>query len=138
MTNVTMSAKVPVPADQVWNIIGGFNALPTWHPAVKESKLDAGGRVRTLELAGGGSITERLEHFDEKDRVYSYSILQGPLPVKNYVATIKVKQNADGKGCTIDWWSEFVPAGAPEADAVKVVQGIYQAGFDSLQKMFPG
>ena len=30
------------------------------------------------------------------------------------------------------------PAGASESDAVKVIQGIYQAGFDNLKKMFGG
>jgi uncharacterized protein YndB with AHSA1/START domain len=138
MTKVSMSAKLPVPAEKVWNVIGGFNALPTWHPAVKESKLDAGGRVRTLELAGGGNITERLEHFDEEARVYSYSIAQGPLPVANYLATIEVKSDVGGKGCSVEWRSEFVPSGASETDAVKMIQGIYQAAFDSLKKMFSG
>lgn len=138
MTKVAMSAKFPVPADKVWELISGFNALPQWHPAIKESKLDSGGTVRTLELNGGGSVVEKLEQFANKERVCSYSILQGPLPVANYLSTIKVKEDSDGKSCTIDWSSEFQPAGAPEADAVKVIQSIYQAGFDSLKKMFPG
>jgi hypothetical protein len=138
MTKVSMSAKFPVSAEKMWEVIGGFNALPTWHPAVKESKLDAGGSVRTLELAGGGSIVERLEKFGEKEHLCSYSIVQGPLPVANYLSTIKVNPDDGGKGCTIEWGSEFAPAGAPEADAVNIIKGIYQAGFDNLKKMFPG
>ena len=138
MTKVSLSTKLAVPADQVWNVIGGFNALPNWHPAVKESKLDAGGRVRKLDLAGGGSMTEKLEKFDDRQHVYSYSIVQGPLPVSNYVATLKVNRSKDGKACTVEWSSQFSPAGASEADAAKMVEGIYQAGFESLKKMFGG
>jgi hypothetical protein len=136
MTKVSMSTKLAAPADTVWKVIGGFNALPAWHPAIKESKLDAGGRVRKLDLAGGGSITEKLEKFDDKQRVYSYSIVHGPLPVSDYVSTIKVSEDANGS--KIEWSSEFAPTGASETDARKAVEGIYQAGFENLKRMFGG
>ncbi len=138
MTKVSMSTKLSVPADQVWNVIGGFNALPNWHPAVKESKLDAGGRIRKLDLVGGGNITEKLERFDDKQQVYSYSIMQGPLPVANYTATLKVNRAKDGKGCTVEWSSQFSPSGASEEDARKAIERVYQAGFENLKKMFGG
>lgn len=133
-TKVSLSTTLAVSADQVWKVIGGFNALPEWHPAIKESKLDAGGRVRMLDLAGGGSITEKLETFDDKKHAYSYSIMHGPLPVSNYVSTLKVSE--DGQGSTIEWSSEFSPAGASEMEARKAVEGIYQAGLENLKKMF--
>ena len=53
----------------------------------------------------------------------------------NYTATLRVRDDGHGNAL-VDWSSEFEPAGAAEADAVKAVQGIYQAGFDSLKKMF--
>jgi uncharacterized protein YndB with AHSA1/START domain len=133
MTKVSLSTKLAVSPDKVWKIIGGFNALPNWLPAVKESKLDAAGRVRMLDLAGGGSMSEKLETFDDKAHAYSYSIMRSPLPVSNYVSTLKVSE--DGQGSTIEWSSEFSPAGASEMDAKKVVERIYQAGFENLKKM---
>jgi uncharacterized protein YndB with AHSA1/START domain len=136
MTKVSLSTKLAAPADKVWKVIGGFDALPDWHPAIKASKLDAGGHVRTLDLAGGGSVTEKLETFDDKKHVYSYSITDSPLPVANYVATLKVSE--DGKGSMIEWSSEFSPAGASETEARKVIEGVYQAGFENLKKMFGG
>ena len=36
----------------------------------------------------------------------------------------------------VHWSSEFDPVGAPEAEVVAVVQGIYQAGFDALKERF--
>ncbi len=142
MSKVSMSTKLGVSAKQVWNLIGGFNALPNWHPAVEKSEIEgeegAEGSVRHLELAGGGRIVERLENVDDKERAYSYSILQGPLPVANYTATLRVREDEEGGSCTVEWSSEFEPAGASEADALKVIEGIYQAGFDSLKKMYGG
>ena len=41
-------------------------------------------------------------------------------------------------GCTVTWESDFQPSGAPENDAVDVITGVYQAGFDNLKKMFGG
>ena len=83
-----------------------------------------------------GDPKKALETIDEKDRLYRYSIVSGPLPVANYTATLRVRD--DGKGqALVEWSSEFDPAaGAPEMDAIKTVQNVYQTGFDNLKKMF--
>lgn len=139
MTQVNVTQELPVPAQSVWTVIGGFNALPDWHPAVEKSETSktAGQTTRTLTLAGGGgTIVERLDQADEKERTYSYSILSGPLPVANYTATIRVRERESGAGCTVEWSSEFTPSGAPESDAAAAIRGVYEAGFENLRKMF--
>ena len=139
MAKVSSTTHLPVPAQSVWTVIGGFNALPDWHPAVAKSEQEEkdGAKLRTLSLAGGGTIVERLEAKDDKERTYSYSILSGPLPVVNYQATICVRE-ADGGGCTVEWASDFDASGAPENDATAVIRGIYETGFKNLQAMFGG
>ena len=141
MSKVSTSMKLGVSAKQVWDLIGGFNALPDWHPAIEKSTIEGGegatGSVRRLGLAGGGEIVERLEQLDDSGRSYSYSIVSSPLPLANYNSTIRVGEDADGNA-TVEWSGEFDPAGASETDAMKVVEGIYQAGFDNLKKMFGG
>ena len=138
MTKVSMSLNLGVSADKVWDLIGGFNALPDWHPAIEKSEIEGEGKgsVRTLHLAGGGTITERLEQLDDDGKHYSYAILSSPLPVADYKGTIRLQD--DGDGCKVVWESEFQPAGAPEGDAIDVIRGIYQAGFDNLKKMYGG
>ena len=138
MAKVNMTTQVYVSPDQLWELIGGFNALPNWHPAVEKSELDSEGSVRTLSLAGGGQIVERLESRDHDERVYSYSIMNSPLPVANYTATIRVREDEGGKNSVVEWSSEFNPAGAPESDAIQAIQGVYEAGFANLRKMFGG
>ena len=91
--------------------------------------------MRRLSLAGGGTIVEKLEKKDDKERIYSYSIIDSPLPVANYKATIRVTDDGTGKA-VVEWSGEFTAAGAPEGDAMEVISGIYQAGFDNLKKMF--
>ncbi|GMQ89894.1 MAG: SRPBCC family protein [Gammaproteobacteria bacterium] len=138
MTKVSMTTQVPVSADKIWDLIGQFNALPDWHPAIEKSELEEDGQVRRLSLVGGGSIVERLEKIDEDEHLYRYSILESPLPVTDYVAELRVRPGKEGEGCTIEWSSEFDPKGASTADATEVIRGIYQAGFDNLKKLFGG
>lgn len=137
MTKVSMSTDLKASADQVWAMIGKFNALPDWHPSVEKSELTEAGQTRTLSLVGGGKIVEKLETIDDNARTYTYSITDSPMPVANYTATIKV--TGSGDSATVEWSSEFDPVGnASPEEAMKMVQDIYQAGFDNLKKMFGG
>jgi len=138
MTKVRLSTQLPVPARTVWAVIGGFNDLAKWHPAVARSEeaQEGAATIRRLTLQGGGTIVERLEGQDNQKRTYTYSIIEGPLPVAGYTARLHVEEHPDGKSCTVEWSSEFTPSGAPEPEAVKVIRGIYEAGFGSLRKMF--
>ena len=140
MAKVTMATQLPAPAERVWDLIGGFNTLADWHPAVEKSEIEKEGTstLRRLHVAGGGTVFERLEAVDDAERVLRYSIVESPLPVGDYVATLRVRDRGDGRSCTVEWSSEFSPVGAPESEAVKVIQGVYQAGLESLKGIFGG
>jgi hypothetical protein len=47
-----------------------------------------------------------------------------------------VEETKDGKSCNVQWSSMFEPAGTSEPEAVRVIRGIYEAGFENLRKMF--
>jgi hypothetical protein len=131
-----MTQDLAVSADRVWTLIGGFNALPAWHPAVERSDLEDEGQKRRLTLVGGGTIVEKLVERDDVARSYTYSIEESPLPLRNYLATLRVHEREGGS--TVEWSSVFEVAGGPEDDATKTVRGIYQSGFDSLEGRFGG
>src|SRR3989338_3433969 len=101
MTKIAMSTDLNVSADDAWKLIGNFNALPDWHPLVEKSELTKKGQERRLSLVGGGTIIERLENIDAKTRTYTYSIIDSPLPVRNYKATLKV--SGSGENCKVEW-----------------------------------
>ncbi|MFQ5993916.1 MAG: SRPBCC family protein [Acidiferrobacterales bacterium] len=138
MTKVNMKTQLPVSPEKLWDLIGQFNGLPDWHPAVEKSELEEGGQVRRLNLVGGGTFVERLEKLDEDEHLYRYSIEESPLPVANYVSELRVRRAGEGESCTVEWSSEFKPKGASETDAAQAIQGIYQAGFDNLKKLLGG
>jgi Polyketide cyclase / dehydrase and lipid transport len=126
---VGTSAAAP---DKVWAKIGDFCGISNWHPVVEKCTLSADGSIRTLDLKGGGAIHEKLENRDDAGHSYTYSIIDSPLPVANYSSTISVA--ADGAGSKITWIGKFDAKGASDAEAMKVMNGVYQAGIDALVK----
>ena len=107
-------------------------------PGRRVLRGDQQGRRHLLKLNGGGKIVERLESKNDAGRSYSYSILESPLPVARYRATLHAEDQPGARSCRVDWSGEFEPSGAPESEAVKVVRGIYDSGLQSLSKMFGG
>jgi len=136
MAQASACIDVPVSADIVWQLIGGFNSLPDWLPYIPKSEATEGGRVRHLANPNGETIAERLEKFDNAARSYSYSIIQSPFPVTNYLATISVHDKTGGSGCLVDWWGTFIAKGVSDNEASKLIQGIFEDGLKALAARF--
>ena len=139
--SVVMSVEVNAPVAQVWDMVGAFDKLQDWHPAVESSTMKGSpeqiGAVRTLHLKGGGEIHERLTYLNQDSRTLTYQILESPLPISNYNSYISATPAGPGRTVVI-WGSTFEAKGAPDAKAKSIISGIYQAGFDELKKKFGG
>ena len=133
MASTIASIKLPVSAGRVWQLIGGFNALPDWLPYIPHSELSEGGRVRTLANPNGDAIVERLEAFNERERYYSYSILKAPFPSKDYYATLRVKPDGE-LASVVEWSGSFTPVGASEQEVVQLFHSIYSDGLQALKE----
>ena len=123
-SSVTMTSSMS--ADALWKKVGDFCGIASWHPAIEKCVLSADGKQRTLSLKGGGTIVEALENWDNANHSYKYTILSGPLPVANYHSTISV--TGDAKGSALKWTGTYDAKGAPDADAKKAIDGVYEAG----------
>lgn len=135
MATASATIDIPASADQVWQLIGGFNTLPDWLPLITESTLTDGGRVRSLKTADGGVVIERLQTFDNAAMTYSYSIEQAPFPASNYLATLKV--DAQEQGARVTWSGRFTAVGVSDEEVVALFSGIYQGGLDALRANYP-
>ncbi|WP_122612166.1 SRPBCC family protein [Pseudomonas viridiflava] len=135
MPTASATIDIPASADQVWQLIGGFNTLPDWLPLITHSELSEGGRVRTLQTADGGVVIERLQTFDNAARTYSYSIEQAPFPASDYLATIKVE--AQGEDARVTWSGRFNAVGVSDEEVVALFNGIYQGGLEALRANYP-
>ncbi len=118
--------------DAVWTKIGDFCGIAQWHPALEKCALSADKKDRTLTLKGGGTIVEHLVRWSDKMHSYTYKIVSSPLPVENYESTIRVSAAKSGSGSVISWHGHYKAKGAPDADAKKAIDGIYESGLTAL------
>jgi hypothetical protein len=135
MPTASATIEIPASADQVWQLIGGFNTVPDWLPFIPNSELSDGGRVRTLQTADGAVVVERLQAFDNTAKTYSYSIEQAPFPATDYLATIKVE--ALGQGARVTWSGRFNAKGVSDEEVVALFSGIYHGGLEALRANYP-
>ncbi|MET8954207.1 SRPBCC family protein [Streptomyces sp. NPDC004393] len=138
MASTTVSLEIPVTADRVWQLIGGFGNLPEWLPFIPGSELSEGGRVRSLKNEDGGVIVERLEAFDNKARTYSYSIVEAPFPITGYLSTLSVHELPGGQTARVEWSGTFTPVGVTDEEAVSLFHGIYTDGLAALRQTLVG
>src|SRR5436190_2062723 len=119
MIKVYASSVIDAPADSVWARIRDFNGLPAWTPFVAESRIEGGqpsdkiGCVRNFRLKDGGMIREQLLTLSDYDYQCSYSILESPMGVDNYVATLKLTPVTDGNRTFAEWWADRARLGDP-------------------------
>ena len=145
MARVFVSSVIAAPASEVWARIRDFNGLPSWHPRIRESQIEGGepadkvGCVRDFYLQNGDRIRERLLGLSDFDMFCTYAILESPMPLENYVATLRLTPVTDGERTFAEWTAEFDCAPEHEADLVEGIGGnVFQGGFDSLKRHFGG
>ncbi|MEL7347839.1 MAG: SRPBCC family protein, partial [Pseudomonadota bacterium] len=115
--------------------------LPRWHPLVRDSRIensepsDKIGCVRDFHLQNGDRIRERLLGLSDYDYFCTYSILESPMPLTDYVATLRLTPVTDGDRSFAEWTAEFE---CEEAEAEGLVTGIgtdvFLAGFSALKR----
>jgi mxaD protein len=147
----TLTAHEEVTIDastaEVWDKVKNFNDLGAWHPAVKTTEIVTGtnnkvGAERLLTLQDGGTIKEKLLGYNSKAKTFKYSIIEGVLPVSDYVSSVTVKSAGKDKTLVV-WKGSFkrkdtsaTPAeGQDDASAVKTMTSVYRGGLDNLKKI---
>src|SRR6185295_3008826 len=145
MARVYVSTVVNARNDRVWARVRDFNGLPNWHPAIAESRIEGGepadkiGCVRDFRLRNGDRIREKLLGLSDYEMFCTYSILESPMGVENYVATLRLTPVTDGDQTFLEWTAEFDCAPERENELVgNIGTGVFQGGFDALKRAFGG
>ena len=143
MVKVYRSTVLDAPADRVWRDLRDFNGLANWHPLIELSRIEKGhpadkvGCVRNFQLKDGARIREKLLSLSDYDYSCTYSILDSPMDLSNYIATLRLLPVTEGNRCFIEWSAEFECAPEKAAELVETVgDGVFQAGFDALKKRY--
>jgi len=145
MARVYVSTVVNARNDRVWARVRDFNGMPNWHPAIAESRIEGGeapdkvGCIRDFRLRNGDRIREKLLGLSDFDMFCTYSILESPMGVSNYVAPLRLTPVTDGEKTFIEWTAEFDCEQEREAELVENIGGnVFQGGFDALKRVFGG
>jgi hypothetical protein len=145
MPRVFVSSVINAEASAVWDRIRDFNAMPKWHPRIRDSRIedalpaDKIGAIRNFHLQSGDMIREQLVGMSDYDLFYSYAMLEGPMPLWDYMATLRLTPVTDGNRCFAEWSAEF-DCDAADANDLQtgIATNVFQGGFDALKRHFGG
>lgn len=135
MAEVRLETELAAPPDDVWKLVSDFGGMVEAFgmPCTTEGP-EGVGQLRTITM-GEDQIVERLETLEPGDHRLQYSIVSAPLPVKDYVATMKLDDAGSGRTSLV-WSAEFEPAGASVEDAKNIVNMVLGGAISGLQGRF--
>lgn len=143
MVRIVESTIIDAPCEEVWRLLRDFNGHDRWHPAIAQSSIeeqrpfDMVGAVRRFSLADERTLREQLLALSDKDHTLTYCLLESPLPLMGYIATIRLRPVTDGDRTFWEWRSEFTPPAHRRDELTKLVRdGIYRAGFAAIARHF--
>jgi len=135
---VYISDVINAPIERVWSIMRDYNDMPSYHPAIKGSIIEGGlpsdqvGCIRRLTL-DGGFVRERLLCMDDRNYVFTYEIIEGTLPVRGYVAGVRLHRVTQGNRTFGEWWADFEVVGADREEIVaRIGNDVFAAGFKAV------
>jgi uncharacterized membrane protein len=135
---VYISDVIDAPIEKVWGIMRDFNDMPSYHPGIHKSIIegegpsDRVGCVRRLTL-GEGFVRERLLCMDDGNYAFAYEIIEGTLPVRGYVAGVRLHRVTHGNRTFAEWWADFEVVGADrDAMVEQIGNNVFAAGFRAV------
>lgn len=141
MAKVYVSTIVNSPCSKVWEMVRPFDSLSRWHPAISECIIEDGlpsdkvGCVRKLTLADGGIVRETLLGMSDYDRIQTYSILESPMAVENYIASLRTIPITDGDRSFVEWSAEFdCPEDEQKSLEEFISNEVFKSGLAALSK----
>jgi NADPH2:quinone reductase len=141
MQKVLVSTVINAPIERVWHVVRDFNGLPAWMPGMKASVVEGGkepttiGAIRRLAIEGTDApLRERLEHLSEEDHRITYAVMEGPLPVKSVVTTMRLLPITDSYGTFGEWSTQFETEPGKEKEGAQYMTRVFNAGWRQLKR----
>ena len=115
-------------------------ALKSEHECLVFHATGSGGRasdsigcVRSFYLQDGGHLREQLLALNDPKHTFTYNILKSPMPVKNYVATLRLMPITVGNETLAEWWADFdVTLGTDDEMITHIGDNVFVGGFAAL------
>jgi NADPH:quinone reductase len=139
--DIRRSAVIGAPVEAAWTVLRDFNSHHAWHPAVSASAIENGeasdqvGCVRDFRLNDGSRIREQLLFLSDAKRSFGYCILEAQAPLRNYVASIRLRPVTSDDACLVEWRASFEPPPRERTRLERFVrEEIMDAGLAGLRR----
>ena len=142
--NTYESIAVNASPEQAFAVVSKWDALESWCPAFVKTEIVSGGNdvgsVRAITLKDGPTFTEELLALDKSGLSYKYKIIDSPLPIVEYVSTVRVV--SAGGQTSIVWLATYKrrakdnpTAEQNDAAMMNLVGGLYKACLGNAKKV---
>lgn len=145
MLEVATSTILNASCDRVWAVLRDFNGHDRWHPIVAESRIERGepsdrvGCIRRFRLADGAELTEQLLALSDLEQSFTYCLLETPVPLFNYVATVRLLPVTDGDRTFWSWRARFTTRPGEEAAMARLVEDeVQKGGMAAVRRLVEG
>ncbi|MEO1198287.1 MAG: SRPBCC family protein [Pseudomonadota bacterium] len=135
---------IEAPIDRVWAAVRNFDGVANWNPGVVAARMEMGtpttvGSIRHLDIVDGTIFRETLLAHSDDEQLYSYDIIEGPLPCTDYISVHRFEPTSDGQMTLGIWAGEFDcdPADAGRLETI-VGDQIYRNGMLGLNDYLKG
>lgn len=143
MPALVSSAVIPAPVDSVWAVLRDFGDIVGLVPGVVRSHIEDGlqgsvvGCVRRFRCEDPPvDVRERLLALDDHRHAQTYTIVEIPLPIDNYIGHVQLHRITQTDQTFIHWTSSFGCPPAAEAQVVPLLQAILDGTVAALQRRF--
>jgi hypothetical protein len=136
LTKQSITKKLNVPAEAVWDSIRKIGRLDVWFPFIETCTVEGEGpgALRYMTVAdNGGEIKDTIEEIDSKNMKLVYLRPISPFPVTYYKGTVEVFSSYDGLGI-VAWTIDFESKPEDSASVAELVQSAISAGIDGMEK----
>jgi len=144
MVRVYVSSIINAPIEQVWEYLRDFGTLHKWFPTVTDCHIegdrraDQVGCVRNFGLEGGPRMREQLLSLSDVNHTWTYKMIEGPIPISNYVPTFRLMAVTDGNVTFAEGAVRFDCAKEQEGEMAGFFSNAYQSAFNNVKQHFSG
>ncbi|MBY6004472.1 SRPBCC family protein [Salipiger bermudensis] len=128
LADTGITATYEASPEALWQTVEFHQPSETIMPPVASSERqgDGLGATKVNRLAQGGEAHLLLAWYDPEGHGFNYVIQSSPLPVKNYVGEVRVRDAGDGMA-VLSWQGSFEADGVSEEEADAILRGFYEA-----------
>lgn len=137
MTTVTVTDTFDHPASEVWAAISDFGSIHRALRGVGPANIVGSGiGMDRVFPTPGGDIVERLTWWDPATMFHSYTIVSSPLPLAQYVATVRL--TPEGERTHVEWQGNFEAVGQTEEEAITWATKTYRGLIKGYKRVLAG